>query len=55
MGITMTTAFTMLAKKISREKRISFSIDCGSMDVDAEKFIKELPNKIPRVEFQEKK
>ncbi len=55
MGITMTAAFTMLAKKISREKRIPFSIDCGNMDVDAEKFIKELPNKIPRVEYSGRK
>lgn len=51
MGITMTAAFTMLAKKISREKRLPFPVECISSDIDAYKFIEDLQGKLPQVRY----
>lgn len=51
MGITMTAAFTILAKKISREKRLPFPVECSSSDIDACKFIEELQGKLPQVHY----
>lgn len=34
MGITMTSAFTMFAKKVVREKRIPFDVEADSLHFD---------------------